>query len=187
MRKIAKIAISTLALALPALAWASPEDDARGALEPRYAALRVAMETHDGSAIKALLAKNFQSTDIRGTTASADEMIEDLNRWQERGRGRGGMPGAGGPPAAGPAQRPERKTTLVSVTLKNDTALVKQKFDISGKRVGPDGAPHNFEMITLSDDTWKQVDGTWLLQSTLTSEMTILRDGVEVRHFKAGQ
>ena len=42
-------------------------------------------------------------------------------------------------------------------------------------------------MITLSDDTWKQVDGTWLLQSTLTSEMTILRDGVEVRHFKAGQ
>lgn len=211
---------------LPGSAHAQADDAIKAALEPRYAALRQAMEARDGPAIKALLTKDFQSTDLQGNTTDADEMIEDLNRWQNvRGRGMGGRgmgerhgpggaggpdmpppPGAGAPPAGmagagaggpppgtppGPPPGPpsERKveTSFVSLTVTGDTALARRKRDMSGKRVGPDGAPHSFEMISFTDDTWKQVGGTWLLKSTVAREMTMLRDGQEMRHMVAGE
>ena len=207
-------ALALIATTSPALADAS--DDAKAALEPRYAALQQAMEAQDGPATKALLTKDFQSADISGGTANANEFVEDLTRYKSVGgrpnggpgggrRGDGppppGAPGAGGPPSAGPPSgpasgpgfaggpKPERKITgsFVSFTVKGDLATGIRKHDITGSRIGQDGATHSFEMIQLSDDIWQLQGGVWLLKSTIAKEMTMMRDGQQMRHMVAGQ
>jgi ketosteroid isomerase-like protein len=141
--------------------------DTKADIEARYAQLKVAMAARDAPAIKALLAPKFQSTDVRGDTSDADEMIYDLARF---------------PP------NPDRKseTTVKSLTVKGDTALVEQQYDAKMPRQGPDGAPHSMEIIALSDDSWVQSPGGWLLASTVTKDMTIMHDGTVMRHMAKG-
>ena len=153
-----------------AVGFATPQiatADTKADIEARYAQLKEAMAARDAPAIKALLAPKFQSTDVRGDTSDADEMIEDLGRF--------------------PAN-PDRKseTTVKSLTVKGESALVEKQLDIKMSRQGPDGAAHSMEIITLSDDSWVQSPGGWLLASTAAQDLTMIRDGVVMRHMAKG-
>lgn len=154
-------------LALSQSAMADADADAKAAFTARYAQLRTAFESRDPKAIKALLAPKFQSFDVRGEASDADEMIDDLGRF---------------PPNA------DRKTemTIKSVATKGDTAVVEQTRDIKLSHPGPDSAAHAMEIVSTSDDSWVQSPSGWLLASTATIDMTIMRDGVVMRHMSKG-
>ena len=163
MRKTARfIAVATLLLgSAPLLA------DAQADLTTRYAALKAAMDEREDKPIKAILTKDFHSTDIQGEVRNADEMIAGLAMIPDD-----------------PAMKSE--TTLLSVTVDGASAKVSQRRNTSMNRQGRDGATHAIELINQSDDVWVQANGQWLLKSSETQEMTFKRDGVEMRHFHKG-
>ena len=162
--KTCLMAMSLMAsLTLPQAAQA----DAKSDFEARYAMLNAAEASRDAKAIKALLAPKFQSIDVRGEASNADEMIDDLGRF---------------PPDA----KRSTQTTIQSVTVKGDTALVEQTRDIKLSHPGMDGAAHAMEIITQSDDNWVQSSGGWLLAKTTATEITLIRDGAVMRHMAKG-
>jgi hypothetical protein len=46
----------------------------------------------------------------------------------------------------------------------------------------PDGVQHNIELVTLSTDTWVKPAEVWLVQRTVTNELSYFRDGQLVVH-----
>ena len=141
--------------------------DAQADFTARYAQLRTAMESRDAKAIKALLAPKFQSIDVRGEASDADEMIDDLGR----------LP---------PSGDRKSETTLKTVTVTSDTAMIEESRDIKLSHVGQDGTTHAIEFVTVSDDSWVQSPSGWLLASTTAKEMTMMRDGTVLRHIVKG-
>lgn len=154
--------------ALVAMLAAMPlHADVQADLTARYAALKAAFDDRDDKAIKALLTKDYVATDIQGDTRDADDMITALSM----------MP-------VDPENKSE--TRIVSVTVDGATAKVVQTRSMSMHRQGRDGAMHQGEFITQSNDTWVQQGGKWLLKATEAQDVTIKRDGVEMRHFHKG-
>jgi hypothetical protein len=90
-----------VALAQSPEGTATPAPDAQAALKAeftaRYGQLRAALIAKDAPAAKALLTKDFELIDQRGTS-TADEMIEEMGRMG--GRMGGGGPMGGPPPGA---------------------------------------------------------------------------------------
>ena len=163
--KTCLMAMSLMAsLTLPQAAQA----DAKSDFEARYAMLNAAEASRDAKAIKALLAPKFQSIDVRGEASNADEMIDDLGRF---------------PPDA----KRSTQTTIQSVTVKGDTALVEQTRDIKLSHPGMDGATHAIEFVTVSNDSWVQSPSGWLLSNITAKEMTLQRDGAVRRHMVKGE
>ena len=153
------VALFTLA---PGAAHAEPRDE----ITQAYATLKTAMAARDAKAIKALLTKDFSSTDARGGTSTADEMISDLAR----------LP-------TGPDRKSE--TTVDEVAVDGTTAKVAQHLHATATRKGKDGADHLLDITTVSDDVWTKASGAWLLRSTTTRAMVVKRDGQEV--FRTGE
>ncbi|MEO7383936.1 MAG: DUF4440 domain-containing protein [Novosphingobium sp.] len=141
--------------------------DAQTDLTARYAALRAAMDEREDKPIKAQLTKDFHSTDLQGEVRDADDMIAALAM----------IP-------VGPEIKSETK--LLSVAVDGTSAKVMQNTSMAMRRQGRDGAMHAGEFSTLAEDVWVQQGGKWLLKSSEAQEITIKRDGVEVRHFKKG-
>lgn len=155
-------AVVVMASTVPALA------DAAADFAPRYAALKAAMDDRDDKAIKKLLTKDFEATDIQGEKRDADDMIAGLAM----------MP-------VDPSIQTE--VTVVSATVDGAMAKVVTKRTTKGSRQGQDGTVHKGEFVTVSNDVWVDAGGgKWLLKSTETQEVTIFRDGVQVRHFNKG-
>ncbi len=154
-----------------------------------YGKLRDALVAKDAPAAKALLTKDFELNDQRGTS-TADEMIEEAGRMGGRmGGGMGGRPPMGPPPAgmqppAGPRpEMPKPEITFDSVAVTGNTAKVVMRTHAAGSRKGPDGADHSFEMTRITDDVWQRKDGQWLLRSITLREMVAKRDGKEMFHY----
>jgi len=155
-------AVAVAASAVPALA------DTAADFQPRYAALKAAMDDRDDKAIKAFLTKDFKGTDIQGEVRDADDMISALAL----------MP-------VDPAMQSE--TTIVSAAVDGTTAKIVTKRSTKLSRQGQDGVMHKGEFVTVSDDVWVDAGGgKWLLKSSDTQEVTIFRDGVQMRHFNKG-
>lgn len=152
-------------LSTPALA----QEDAKAAFQARYAELRTAMEAHDAAKVSALIAPDYQMTDINGQVRDFAAVMERMNRMRQ-----GAGAGAGG----------ERKanTTVLSATITGDSAQVEQRFEGGGKRTGDDGEEHTMEMIVLSSDVWVKKGDAWLLQKSDQKDLTIKRDGEEFLH-----
>jgi hypothetical protein len=125
------------------------------------------MDSREDRDIKALLTKDFESTDIRGETKDADEMITELAMMPD-------MPGM------------TTEVKLVSVTVSGTSASAVSDRSIHMQRKGPDGVAHAGEMIMQANDVWVQTKGVWLLKSTAAQSMTMKRDGVVMRSFKKG-
>jgi hypothetical protein len=151
-------------LAVPTIAKADPREE----LTARYAELKAAMEAHNADAAKALLAPRFKSVDIRGNELEAEDLIDDMAR----------IP-------ADPARKSE--TVLGDIKLDGDKATVAHKLDAKSTRKGEDGAEHAIEFVSTSTDVWVRTPKGWLMQSSTAEEVSILRDGTEVRHFKRGE
>ncbi len=141
--------------------------DAQADLTARYATLKAAMDEREDKPIKAMLTKDFHSTDLQGEVRDADDMIARLAM----------VP-------VGPEMKSETK--LLSVAVEGTSAKVMQNTSMSIQRQGRDGVMHAGEFITVAEDIWVQQGGQWLLKSSEAQEITIKRDGVEMRHFKKG-
>lgn len=121
------------------------------------------MDTRDSNTIKAMLTANFESIDIQGGNSNADSMIAELAK----------VP-------VDPSRK--RQTTIDGVSIQDAEAKVAQHYDTSFERLGPDGIHHAIQMRARSNDIWVRSGTKWLLKKTETREMSITRDGQEIRH-----
>jgi hypothetical protein len=142
---------------------ASGEGDLKATLEARYAAMKAAMAAHDDAAVSALLAPGFASVDVTGSVETADQMIAEVDTLQ-------------------PDPNKTSTTMLTSVKQAGDTATVEQRYEMRTVRMGPDGASHKVDLVTLSTDTWVSQKGVWLLSKTVTDELTYSVDGNVTAH-----
>jgi hypothetical protein len=150
-------ALSVLGLGAGSSAWS---DNASLRSE-----LQSAMAAHDGPAIAAILAPEFVSVDVNGQSEIASQMIAEVN-------------------GLTPDPNKSSETTLTSVTPAANAVTVEQRYDMKTVRTAADGTQHNIELITLSTDTWIKPAGVWLIERTVTNEMSIFRDGQLVGHQK---
>jgi hypothetical protein len=74
------------------------------------------------------------------------------------------------------------KTTLETVSRQGDTALVRQRYDMRTTKAGSDGVQHQIELVALSTDTWVKPQAVWLMQRTVTNELSYFVDGAMVAH-----
>jgi hypothetical protein len=143
-------------------AW-SADGDLKAALQSRYAAMKSAMADHNGAAIAAILAPDFASIDVTGQSETAAQMIDEVN-------------------ALKPDPNKLSETTLLSISSAANSVTVKQRYDMKTTKIASDGSRHSVELITLSTDSWTKSAGEWLLQRTVTNEISYYKDGQMVMH-----
>jgi Regulator of ribonuclease activity B/Domain of unknown function (DUF4440) len=116
--------------------------------------MRAAMAAGDREAMAAIMADGFVSTDISGRTTFSGAMIEGVTRLQ--------------------IDRSKRTvaTTLAEITSTPGQATVLQHYAMTSAPDAPRTMPRMLQ--TLSIDTWRQVDGMWLLARTQTREMEVV-------------
>jgi len=129
----------------------------------KYAAMKSAMAARDGRAMAALLAPDFVSTDVSGHTGTGAQMIDEVKQ----------LP-------LDPNKMSQ--TTINSIDVSGDTALVNQTYDMHTQKAGAGATLQNVELISVSNDTWINSNGKWLLQSTTTEKVDYFINGRSVLH-----
>lgn len=150
------LAGSAMVVAMASVAQA--QDDAMAAFEARYTELRTAMIARDSAKVGAVLAPEYESTDIRGETHSRSEVLERL----------GQMPG-------GSDAKPQ--TRVIAAKLNGESAAVDSEMTVQMKRPDEKGEEMTLDITVKADDTWVQRGGAWLLQKTVQKEMIVARNG----------
>jgi hypothetical protein len=144
------------------IAW-SADDPLRAVLQSRYAAMKTAMAAHDGAAIAAILAPDFVSVDVTAQSESAAQMFTEVT-------------------ASKPDPNKSSETTLISVVQAASAVTVEQRYDMKTVKTAADGTRHNIELVTLSTDTWVKPADVWLIERTVTNELSYFKDGQLVGH-----
>ena len=154
------LAGSVIAVSIASAAYAQ---DAKAVFEARYAELTAATLAKDPVALGKLTAPDFVMIDIQGNEHNAAEMREAMDKR---------------PAPAGVAP----KITIVSAQINGTSAKVQQQMEIHMDRPGPDGQPAKIDVTVLTDDTWVQSGGAWLLQSSEQKDVSVAKDGDVVFH-----
>ncbi len=141
----------------------SAEDPLREVLQSRYAAMKAAMAAHDGPGIAAILAPNFVSVDVSGKSENASQTIAEVNALKTD---------------------PDKSsnTTLSSISPGSTAVTVEQRYDMKTKSTTADGTQHDVELVTLSTDTWVKSGNVWLIERTVTDDVTYFVDGKLTAH-----
>ena len=130
----------------------------RDTLDQRYLDMRAAMAAGDREAMAAILADGFVSRDIRGRTTFSGAMIEAVTRLE--------------------IDRSKRivATTLAEITSTPgpdpDKATVLQHYAMTCAPDAPRTMPRMLQALSI--DTWRRVDGMWLLARTQTLELEVV-------------
>jgi hypothetical protein len=141
----------------------SADDVLKAALQSRYAAIKAAMAVHDGAAVAAILAPRFESVTVAGQSETAAQMVAQVNDLR-------------------PDPNRSSTTTLASVVLEGTKAIVQQRYDMKSSKTTADGVDHSVELIALSTDTWARPTNEWLMERTVTNEVSYFLDGRLVAH-----
>ena len=158
------LAGTAIAVSLASAAYAQ---DAKAVFEARYAELTAATLAKDPVALGKLTAPDFVMIDIQGNEHNAAEMREAMDkRPTPAGAGAGAAP----------------KITIVSAQISGTSAKVQQQMEIHMDRPGPDGKPAKIDVTVLTDDTWVQSGGAWLLQTSEQKDVSVAKDGDVVFH-----
>jgi len=147
-----------------ALAAQANDAQLRPLLESRYAAMKTAMASRDETALRALLAPGFVSVDANGNSKTTDQMVKEVIA----------LP-----------QDPNKKseTTLTSVTRNGDFATVVQEYHMTTTRTPANAsAPETIELLATSTDTWRLINGAWLVERTETNELQYKINGTVIAH-----
>lgn len=139
------------------------DDSLRAALQARYADMKAAMAARDAAAIAAIFAPDFVSVDVSGQSKEASQVIADLN-------------------AMKPDPNRTSETTLIAITPGENAVTVEQRYDMKTIRTAADGTQHNIELVALSTDSWIKPADVWLIQRTVTNELSFFSDGQLVAH-----
>ena len=154
------LAGAAVALSIAGSAYAQ---DAKTVFEARYAEMSAAMQAKDAVAMAKMLTPDFVMSDIQGTDHNAAEMRDAMDK---RPGGAGVAP----------------KITIVSAEISGTTAKIEQQTEIHIDRTGPDGNPAKLDITVLTDDSWVQSGGAWLLQSSNQKDVSVAKDGDVVFH-----
>ena len=141
-----------------------PGDDSwQSIFERRYAAMRAAMAARDEKAIGNILAPDFVSEDASGRKKDIEEMI---------------------PEVVALPKDPQQisQTSILSIKVNDNTAVVNQRYDMKTTKSAPDGSKLDVELITVSTDTWTALTGGWFLQRTVTNQLDYFVNGHHVAH-----
>jgi hypothetical protein len=151
-------------LVVAAAGAAYAQTDPKVAFEARYAELTTAMLGKDTAKAGAIMAPEFESTDIRGETHTRTEALERMGQM--------------------PAEMAEVKpqTKVVAVKMNGDTAAVDSQMSMQMERPDDTGKTAKLEITMLASDTWVQRGGVWLLQKSVQKDMSISKDGEVVFH-----
>jgi ketosteroid isomerase-like protein len=134
------------------------DDSLRVALGARYADMKAALAAHDSAAIAAIFAPDFASVDVSGQSKGTAQVIADVT-------------------AMKPDPNRSSETTLLSVTPSADAVIVEQRYHMKAVVTAADGMQHSVELVTLSTDKWVKPAEIWLMQRTVTNELSVFRDG----------
>ena len=132
-------------------------------LQQRYALMKAAVASGDGDAVGALLAPGFASEDVSGKRGDAAAMAAEISSHT-------------------PDPNKASDTTLLSITQHGNLAIVSQRYHMTTIRASPLGMQQAVELVALSTDTWIKSKGVWLLQQTVTDEISYSLDGREQVH-----
>ena len=152
------------AIAVSIVGSASAQD-AKTAFDARYTELSAAMQTRDAAAISKVIASGYVMIDIQGDEHAMADMQAMMAKM---------------PAAADPAKGP--KTIVLSAAITGTTALVKQQMDVHMVRKDEAGTEMVLDVTILSDDTWVQRGGTWLLVRSEQKDLTVKKDGEVAFH-----
>ena len=139
--------------------------DAKTTFDARYAEMHTAMQARDAAATNKLLAPEYVMVDVQGDEHPMAEVQGMMAKM---------------PAGANPAQSP--KTTVLSATITGTTALVKQQMDLHVVRKDEAGTEMALDITILTDDTWVQRGGTWLLARSEQKDLTVKKDGEVAFH-----
>ncbi|MDE2419965.1 MAG: nuclear transport factor 2 family protein [Gammaproteobacteria bacterium] len=120
--------------------------------ENLYANFKSAIKNKDETALQASLAPDFVSEDISGNTKSSQQMIAEISN----------LP-----------NDPNKisKTTILSVSIKGNTAKITQKYKMNTLKISSNGNLMPAQLIAISDDTWTKSHGIWLMKKTVTKQL----------------
>jgi ketosteroid isomerase-like protein len=152
-----------LVLSVAGASAGAADDSVRTALQSRYADLKAAMTTRDAAALTAIFAPDFVSVDASGQSKAASQVMADLN-------------------AMKPDPNKTNETTLISITAGEDAVTVEQRYDMKTVRTAADGTQHNMELVALSTDSWIKPADVWLIQRTVTHELSVFDGGKLIMH-----
>jgi ketosteroid isomerase-like protein len=163
LRKLG-LSLALFVACVPAGPIASRADDTlRSALESRYADMKAAIAARDSAAIASILAPDFASVNVSGQSKGASQVIADVN-------------------AMKPDPNRSSETTLISITPTANTVTIGQRYHMKTVVTVADGTQHTVELVTVSTDNWVKPADLWLLQRTVTNELSLFRDGQLVSH-----
>ena len=128
----------------------------------KYISLRNAMKAKDTTGIKVLLAPNFVSTDIRGSTSGVPEMLTEIQNMKID-------------------STKESATEVFNIMTSGDTVMFEQHYTMSKKQ--QNGS--KFEMRAISYDKWRCVNAECAMLSTQTKHVNIFVDGKLVKSLDA--
>lgn len=151
-------AVATVAIVAPAVA-----QDAKAVLAPRYAELHAASQARDVAAMTKLMAPEFEMVDIRGDTHTMAEMSEMMAQMPQD-----------------PNMKPEYE--VVSASIIGASATAQTKMTIKMNREMEDGTTAALEVTILSEDSWVQRGGVWLLARQVQKDLSVSKDGEVVFH-----
>jgi len=157
------VAFAAAAAALMVSSVHASDESLKVALQARYDAMKSAMAAHDEAAVASILAQGFTSVDVLGQVEGGPQMIAEVN-------------------ALKPDPNRVSKTTLLTVAPAPGKVTVEQRYDMKTTKTGADGVAHKIELITLSTDTWVTSAGVWLMERTVTNELSYFNDGNLVAH-----
>ncbi|MBN8501205.1 MAG: nuclear transport factor 2 family protein [Sphingomonadales bacterium] len=138
---------------------AQAQQDPKAMFEARYAEMTAAMMAKDTTKVGALLASDYESTDIRGETHNRADSLEKLSQM--------------------PPEMAELKpqTKVVNVKLNGDSAAVDAEMTLQMKRPDETGTEVTLDIRMVSADVWVQRGGIWQLQKSVQKEMSVSKDG----------
>lgn len=151
-------AMATVAIVAPAFA-----QDAKAVFEPLYAQMNAATEARDMATLAKIMAPEFEMTDIRGDTHTMAEMHDMM----------AAMP-------KDPAMKP--KVSILSATITGTSATVSNQMDMHMSRAMEDGTTAQLDVTVISEDTWVQRGGVWLMVKSVQKDLSVSKDGEVVFH-----
>ncbi len=131
--------------------------------EGKYAEMRAAMETRDPQKVMALLSTDFVSIDIQGNKEDGQRMAAEVGELLRD-------------------STKKSETTVLSVDIKENKAVVRQQYHLSKKRIEKSGEIKPIELTTISQDEWIKRDGKWFVSKTETKMMDYKVSGKTVSH-----
>ena len=158
--------VSLLAGALAAVVLVAPavaQQDAKAVFEPLYAQMNTATEARDMATLAKIMAPEFEMTDIRGDTQTMAEMQGMM----------AAMP-------KDPAMKP--KYAILSATITGASATVRNQMDMHLSRAMEDGTTAQLDVTVISEDTWVQRGGVWLMVKSVQKDLSVSKDGEVVFH-----